>query len=198
VGSALYSVSALKTLAVPGKVVGKGGGVLLLERHGLSLATVMARMGKLDELGRVLERDFGIQLPEAGRRTGTEKLSFAWSAPGQWLACAEGVERVAFERRLRDGLKLLASVSNQSDGRTVIRISGDRSRDVLAKGVPLDLHPSVFTPGCTASTIVAHINVHFWQLDDRPSYEFAVFRSFSAAFWHFLTESSAEYGYTVS
>jgi sarcosine oxidase subunit gamma len=194
----LYSVSALKTLAVPGNVVGSGEGVRLSERRGLSLATVMARKGKLEELGRVLERDFGVQLPEPGRRTGTEKLSFSWSAPGQWLACAEGVERMTFERRLRDGLKSLASVSNQSDGRTVIRISGDRSRDVLAKGVPLDLHPSVFTPGCTASTVVAHINVHFWQLDDRPSYEFAVFRSFSAAFWHFLIESSAEYGYIVT
>jgi sarcosine oxidase subunit gamma len=194
VANSLYEISALKTLAVPHAT---GEGVRLSERRGLSLATVMARKGKLQEIDLVLKRDFGLSLPEPGKCSVTERFAWAWSAPGQWLASAEGVDRSAFERNLRDALSSLASVSNQSDGRTVIRISGGRARDVLAKGVPMDLHPSMFRPGDAASTIVAHINVHFWQLDASPTYEFAVFRSFAAAFWHFLTESSAEYGYRI-
>ena len=35
----------------------------------------------------------------------------------------------------------VAAVSDQSDARLVLRVSGPRVRDVLAKGVPVDLHP---------------------------------------------------------
>lgn len=172
-------------------------GVLLSERHALSLATVMVRKGKESEFSRLLKQEFGWEPPAPGHREGDFVFALAWSAPGQWLASAEGVERTAFEKRLREKFSEVAAISNQSDGRSVIRISGPSARDVLAKGVPVDLHPSVFGPGRTASTIVAHLNVHFWQLNDVPTFEFAVFRSFAPAFWHFLTESAAEYGFGV-
>ena len=40
--------------------------------------------------------------------------------------------------------------SDQSDSRLVLRLSGPRVRDVLAKGVPVDLHPKAFKPGDVA------------------------------------------------
>jgi sarcosine oxidase subunit gamma len=102
-----------------------------------------------------------------------------------------------FERRLLDDLTGLASLSNQSDGRTIIRVSGPKVRQALAKGVPIDLHPRAFRVGDTALTVVGHIGVHFWQLDETPTYEFAVFRSFSASLWEWLVASSAEFGVAV-
>ena len=39
-------------------------------------------------------------------------------------------------------------------------------RDVLAKGVPLDLHPKAFKPGDVATTLVAYIGVQIDLLDD--------------------------------
>jgi hypothetical protein len=45
----------------------------------------------------------------------------------------------------------------------------DRVRDVLAKGVPLDLHPRSFRTGDVASTLVAYIGVQIQQLDERPT-----------------------------
>jgi sarcosine oxidase subunit gamma len=172
-------------------------GVLLSEHRNLSLATVMVRKGRSGEFNQLLKQEFGFELPAAGHRSGSPALALAWSAPGQWLASAENPDRVGFETMLRNKFSGVAAISNQSDGRCVIRISGAAARDVLTKGVPIDLHPSIFQPGRTASTIVAHLNVHFWQLDDAPTYEFAVFRSFAAAFWHFLTESAAEFGFAV-
>lgn len=172
-------------------------GVRLSERRGLSLATVMVRKGKLPELKTALQDTFGLALPAPGRRTECKSLALAWSAPGQWLASAQEVDRAAFEQDLRRVLWPFASIANQSDGRTIIRISGPAARQTLAKGVPLDLHPSVFGPGHTASTTVAHITTHFWQIDGAPTYEFAVFRSFAAAFWQFLAESGAEYGCVI-
>ena len=63
--------------------------------------------------------------------------------------------------------------------------------------MPIDLHPRVFKPGDTAVTTVAHMGVHFWQLDDAPTYEFAVFRSFGEAFWQWLVDASAEFGVAI-
>ena len=39
-------------------------------------------------------------------------------------------------------------------------------RDVLAKGVPIDLHPKVFKPGDVAVTLIAYIGVQIDMLDD--------------------------------
>jgi sarcosine oxidase subunit gamma len=96
--------------------------------------------------------------------------------------------------RLRTTLAGLAAVCGQSDGRTIVRVAGLRARDALAKGVPIDLHPGAFKPGDAAVTSVAHIGVHFWQIDALPSYEFCVFRSFASSFWQWLAEASAEFG----
>jgi len=88
----------------------------------------------------------------------------------------------------------LASIVDQSHGRTVLRLTGPRIRDALAKGVPIDLHPRAFKAGDSAATLVSQIAVHFWQVDDRPTYEFAVARSLAASFWHWLEASAAQYG----
>jgi sarcosine oxidase subunit gamma len=61
----------------------------------------------------------------------------------------------------------------------------------------VDLHPSVFRAGDAAITAVAHVGVHFWQLDDVPTYEFTMFRSFAIAFCEWLAEASAEFGATI-
>ncbi len=102
------------------------------------------------------------------------------------------------EQRLRATFGNLASVCDQSDGRTVIRVGGERARDVLAKGVPIDLHPRAFRVGDAAVTSVAHISVQFWQVDETPTYEFIVSRSFAVGFWEWLTDSAAEFGYLIA
>ena len=88
----------------------------------------------------------------------------------------------------------LASMVEQSQGRTLLRVAGPRVRDALAKGLAIDLHPREFETGYTAVTVIAHIAVHLWQIDDGPTYELAVPRGFALSFWHWLEASSAEYG----
>ena len=94
--------------------------------------------------------------------------------------------------------KGLASISDQSGGRTVLRVSGPRARDVLAKGLPIDLHPRAFAPGSAATSTISLMGVQLWQVDDAPSYDIALFRSLSASFWRWLTASAAEFGYEVT
>ena len=87
----------------------------------------------------------------------------------------------------------MASVTDQSDGYAVVRVSGPKARDVLAKGFPIDLHHRAFGPADVASTQVAYMGATLWQVDDAPTFEIALFRSFAGSFEHWLTESAAEF-----
>jgi methylglutamate dehydrogenase subunit D len=188
--------TGLEGVARPGHHGRIGGvpGVAIWSLRNLELAIVMVRAGKqADLLVRSLER-FGLALPTVPRREFRGPLSFAWAGPGKWLAMLESARGTGFESDLREGFAGFASVANQSDGRIIIRVGGPKARQALAKGVPLDLDPRSFHVGDTALTVVANINVHFWQIDESPTYEFAVFRSFAVAFHEWLLEASIEFG----
>ena len=60
----------------------------------------------------------------------------------------------------------VASVIAQTDGLAVLRISGPRARDVFAKGLPIDLDPRAFAVDDVASSILAHIAVTIWRVDE--------------------------------
>jgi heterotetrameric sarcosine oxidase gamma subunit len=190
--------SGLEHLAAAGHhgVAEGPAGVTISLRDDLALASVMVRKGQQDALARRVRDAFGMDLPTSPKRVAAGPLALAWAGPGQWLAMAAG-EGHALAPRLQRELAALASVTDQSDGRTVVRIAGPKAREALAKGVLIDLHPRAFGPGDTAVTSVAHVGAHFWQLDAVPSYEFAVFRSFAGAFWHWLIDSAAEFGVVV-
>jgi len=196
----LESRSGLEHLATPGRhgAPDDEAGVTLAIGADRALVSVMARADRWDALAENVRRAFGLELPIAPKRVAAGLVAFAWAGSGQWLASAEREAGHAFEARLRADFAGLASVSDQSDGRVVLRIGGTRARDMLAKGVMIDLHPRAFGPGDTAVTSIAHIGVQFWQLDDAPTYELAVGRSFAAAFWRWLMMAGAEYGMAVA
>ena len=194
------SPSGLERIAVPGRYGARtdSPGVVIAPRSDLALATVMVRAGKLADLSAQVAAVFGIELPKTPKRIDGEAVSFVWAGPGQWLAMAAGAAPDAFARNLRRDFAGLASVTDQSDGRAIIRAGGPMMRQALAKGIPIDLDPVSFGPGDTALTTAGHITMQFWQLDDVPTYEFAVFRSFAAAFCEWLKEAGAEFGVTVA
>jgi sarcosine oxidase subunit gamma len=197
---ALTPRSALDRVLVPGHYGAENDapGVIVSEQSGAALASVMARKGKIAELcARVKERH-DIDLPMTPRVSAKDGTRFIWAGLGRWLVTAPNEAPSAFERNLRETLAGLASVSNQSDGRAIIRVSGLRARDALAKGVPIDLDPRVFGPDDTAMTVAAHINIHFWQNDPIPTYDIAVFRSLAASFCEWLLDAAAEFAVEIT
>lgn len=195
----LHPASALAGLAVPGRY-GKGGepGIVIAERSGLGLATVAARKGQAGALNDAVASAYGVALPDGSHVIHGREASFVGYGPGQWLAISESLAKEALARDLGQRLKGLASISDQSGGRTVLRLTGPRARGVLAKGLPIDLHPRAFGPGSAATSTISLMGVQLWQVDDAPSYDIALFRSLSASFWRWLTSSSAEFGYEVT
>ena len=74
----------------------------------------------------------------------------------------------------------------------------EQARDLLAKGVPIDLHPRAFKPGDAAQTQVAHIGVLIAQIDDAPTYELLAARSFTGSLWSWLEASALEFGLEIA
>jgi sarcosine oxidase subunit gamma len=196
----LHPLSALSGIAVPGRY-GRGEGepsLVITELTGLGLATVACRKGQAAALSAAVRKAYGLDLPASSRVAQGAAVRFIGYGPGQWLAVSEALANEALASELAAKLQGLASVSDQSGGRTVLRVSGNRARDVLAKGLPLDLDPRAFPLGSAATSAISHIGVQLWQADDMRSYDLAVFRSLSESFWRWLTASAAEFGYEVT
>jgi methylglutamate dehydrogenase subunit D len=196
----LHPLSALSGIAVPGRY-GKEEGepsVVITELAGLGLATVACRKGQAAALSAAVGKAYSVDLPASSRVAQGAAVRFIGYGPGQWLAVSEALANEALASELAAKLQGLASVSDQSGGRTVLRVSGNRARDVLAKGLPIDLDPRPFPLGSAATSAISHIGVQLWQADDTRSYDIAIFRSLSESFWRWLTASAAEFGYEVT
>lgn len=119
----------------------------------------------------------------------TPPVSALWLGPDEWmLICAPGSE-VAVAESLRAALEgQHAAVVDVSDARTVLQLSGLSSREILSKGCALDLHPSAFSFGDVAQTLVAKASVILHQTADEsdeggPSFDIYVTRSFADYLW---------------
>jgi len=190
---------ALHGLAQPGRHGRQAGvaGLVIEQCTDLAFASVVAKRGKLDGLKLAVSTTYGVPLPAGPLRASSGAFAFAGVGPDQWIASAEGAQASGFAARLRGRIGLFAAVTDQSDARLALRLSGPRVREVLAKGVPVDLHLKAFKPGDVASTIVAHIGVQIDMLDSAPIYQLAAPRSTAGSFWSWLTASAAEFGYEV-
>ncbi len=113
-----------------------------------------------------------------------------WLGPDEWLVIGAPGTETRLAADLGKALAgVVAAVTDVSDGRTVIRLHGPRVRDLLAKGCGLDLHPRAFGPGRCAQTRLAKANVILHQLDDAPTFDVYVERSFADYLWHWIADA---------
>ncbi|MGX1788146.1 sarcosine oxidase subunit gamma [Bosea sp. NPDC055332] len=186
-------------IAQAGQIGAAGAaGVTASLLDGFGLATLIAAPGRAAAASQVVEGQLGIALPSTPRIVSNAAHDVIWSGPDQWLLRTE--TRDGFGGFL-EVLSAQAAVSDQSDARAALRLSGPRVRDVLAKGVMLDLHAAAFAVGDTALTSIAHIGVHLWRLADGPDgsvFEIMVARSMVGSFWSWFAASAAEFGCQIS
>lgn len=177
----LPRVSPLADVAVQGRFGADRGapGVEFRVRHPLSILTVIARAGQGEATAKALSA-----------------FEVHWAGPDQYFVLAEGRGEGALYREVKAAVGDAASVSDQSHGRIIIRISGAKARNVLAKGTPVDLHPDHFPVGKSALTQMAHVGVHLTRVDE-DAYDLSVFRGFAESFWEWITEQAEEFGYQV-
>jgi heterotetrameric sarcosine oxidase gamma subunit len=162
-------------------------------RDDLTIASFAAAKGMSEAIKVAIRAAYCAELPTTPERIEAKDIAFIWYGQDQWLAVAERGTSRDLEVELKPLLQGLASVVDQSDGRAVIRLFGSRARGVLAKGMPIDLHPRAFKANGVAITHASHIGVVLWQIDAAPTYEIAMFRSFADSFVHWLKDAAVEF-----
>ena len=162
----------------------RGGAILQLGRPGPEPAATAA----LAALGLAA-------LPEMGRSSQGSSGQLLPIGPRQWLLVTDApTERGP---TLRDLLApAFAPVLIMSDAWTRIRIEGPHSRDLLAKGAIIDLHPKQFAVNACAVTAFAGMRIVLWRGAGDARFDLLVGRSMAVALWHWLVESAEEFAGT--
>lgn len=161
--------------------------VIVTPLEGLGIAGVMARKG-ID--AAVIGQRLGASMPDGPRAQFSGSRTIVGTGPGAWLVIDEGAAP-DFAETVQEQLAGLASVSDQSGGYHVQQLSGPLARKLLQRGAAIDFDPSTFLPGSAATTVIAHIGVIIWQVDERPCYRIATFRSYADSFRHWIRQATA-------
>ncbi len=164
-------------------------------RDGLAIVNLRGDPADAEFVAGV-QRALGLALPlAAGGTAHGPALRIVWAGPDDWFVIGPKGQADALVQQLRARLRgRHAAVTDVSSGYTVLHLSGAPVREALAQGCPLDLHPRAFRFGQCAGSHFFKASVWLWQLDDEPSYEVLVRRSFMGYVWLMLEQVSAECG----
>ena len=158
---------------------------------------VLARKGRAGDLAAALLASHGLVLPGPGYAVEGNGVSALWMQPDGWFLVAPRAADGALAGAIKASCGDAGSVVDQSHGRRVISLSGERAPWVLAKSCRVDLHPAAFGPGRVASTQVFHLGATIHQRDDVPSFDIIVFSTFLTSFVESLTLAAEETGFVV-
>lgn len=109
----------------------------------------------------------GTSMPAQGHCTADGAGGIAWMSPDELLLMCTyedaGDKLAELSKKLG---KAHALVVNVSDARAVFEVRGPLAREVMAKLAPVDLAPSVFTPGMFRRSRIAQVPAAFWMPAD--------------------------------
>ena len=170
------------------------GGVSLAERPDIGKVVLRA---SADDAKILLgaETALGVALPTAPNTVGVnDDITIFWLGPDEWLIYCPLAEVEALLKRLRQELEgQHVALTDVSDYYVVLRLTGSPVREVLSKGTPFDLHPSVFKPGDCAQTRFGHASILLHCVDSESTIDVQVRWSFAEYLWLYLVESASEY-----
>ncbi|MEX3786798.1 sarcosine oxidase subunit gamma [Paraburkholderia sp. BR14374] len=144
---------------------------------------------------RAVEQVIGCKPPEkantVARGNGYDML---WLGPDEWLVRSETAHDAT---RTAPLLALLgaafagvfASAVDVGSGYTVLEIKGTRTRDVLARGCPLDLHPKLFGVGQCAQSHYFKASITLLPTG-ADSFDIVVRRSFADYFVRIMLDAA--------
>jgi sarcosine oxidase subunit gamma len=115
-----------------------------------------------------------------------------WLGPDEWLVRSNGpVQAGVLEGQLAEAMQgLYAAAVDVGSGYTVVEISGERVRDVIARGCPLDLHPRMFKPGQCAQSHYFKSPITLIPTGD-DTFEIVLRRSFADYFVRIMLDAAA-------
>jgi len=170
----------------------------LQERKALSAIQILTFSGTHQDAAEAISKALGIECStKPGVSSSDGQTQVSWNGPNSWMIVANDDQSGRADgelfKSLQDAVGDLGAVVDQSHGRSGLRLSGPRARQVMAKNTAIDLHPRAFGPGRCAMTSVAHMNATIVQVDDVPTYDLFVIRSLARSFAHAIEHACHEF-----
>jgi len=169
------------------------GGIDLVERP--FVGKVNLRADPADAaIAEAVQGVLGRALPLEPNTVGaTDEYTVFWLGPDEWqIHCREDGQWELADALGRALAGRHAAVVDVSDYYLVMRLSGDKAREVLEKAVPLDLHPRAFPGGRCAQTRLAHATVLLHKLAE-DCIDLQVRWSFAEYVWSYIVDGTREY-----
>ena len=143
-----------------------------------TLITVRCSAAVLDQA----DLPAGLIFPRDANRFATVGSSrILWTGPDDWMIVDERDEAPDLLAALEKAFAAHhAAVLDVSGNRVRFLLSGREARGLMNRACALDLDPPHFATGHCAGTLVARTQAFVMQVDDVPSYELLVRRSFAA------------------
>jgi heterotetrameric sarcosine oxidase gamma subunit len=166
------------------------------EARGWRLVQVAAFPGAAVALATAVRPVLGTDLPTSvGEAAVVSSRLFLKVGPEQFWIITRDNEDLA--RTLGSVvLPTVGSVTPLSHSRTCIWIDGPLSREVLATGIAVDLHPDVFRRHCFALTGLHHTPLMILRSGE-SRYELYALRTFALWTWEWLIDAALPFGYEV-
>jgi sarcosine oxidase subunit gamma len=141
----------------------------------------------------------GLSLPSAANTVSNGGVwQILWLGPNEWWITGPDGEADSLVEALRGNFSgQHATACDVSESRAIIRLKGPRAREVLMRGVSLDLHPREFRVGQCAQTGVSRANALLHLVDDAPTFEVYVLKSFSDYLWRWLEQVATDFNLAI-
>ncbi|GAB3288072.1 sarcosine oxidase subunit gamma [Parasphingorhabdus pacifica] len=160
------------------------------------LAQVNVRVDPKSSAAERIGTALGATLPnQPGEVAVAAELSVLWMGPDEWLIVGPEGSQDSIQDRVNEALSgEHGAVVDVSANRTVLSVSGPKTREVLNKGCALDLHPRSFEAGRCVQTMLARAGVILVCRDVAPPTFWLIVRSSYARYVaEWLVDAVVEY-----
>jgi sarcosine oxidase subunit gamma len=150
-----------------------------------------------DAFASAVQQTLGVNIPATSPGTAkSDDLTALWMGPDRWWLVADGPVLPSVNELHQKLTAFNAAVVEVGDAFVTVKIAGPKSRDVLAKGCTIDLHPRAFKTGSIVQTNLAKAQIALYQLDE-ITYQIFARRSFAEYLWTWLEDAGIEYGVSI-
>ncbi len=175
-------------------------GVRIAEVRGLDLVQVAGWPDTFDGVAAAVSEATACPAPSDTRNAASaDPVTVFMTGPERLLIVApesQGLHGKLVARLAADQ----AAVTRLDHGRAVLRLAGSAARDVLAKGLPVDIDDSVFPAGAFAQSMLEEVAALVHRRPDeggQPIFDIYVTRSLAHIVFAWLQEAAAEFGCEV-
>ena len=136
----------------------KTKGARLTEEAAMAIIAMTTRNGRGRAMAAAFKKHLGTAPPDATQAVTARGMKIIPSALDQVFIIGT-MAPAELEENLKAGFGACASLTDQSDGWAVLRLTGERAHETLERLSMVDLSPRKFGIGQVARTVFEHINV---------------------------------------